>query len=369
VPEPTSFARTADPARVARLLDLVETVLRDRLPDESAHRVYDELLQRADALGETLHRGINDARPDASTAWDDARAAAYAPTEHVGAVHLELGTWSAFPDGRVAELIAGDGLAEFIRLDADPQHMPEVVADATALPFASGVIDRVASNSVLEHIAHPHVVLAETRRVLRPGGVMVVVMPFVMKQHGYPDDHVRLTPGFFERILPALGLVDVHVDVDTSGGLFNVLHNTAKMASPDPQAPEAGALRELQELAVVLLGTLIPLDRAFVDGSRERFHSVRVLARAPGTYAPSQRTREASRPFAERALDLLADPESKRALRYERRRLVSDATGYAYPVSREGGVDFLQPQRKPESVGDRVRAVARRARQGRAASR
>lgn len=361
---PGPFARIADPARVALLLDLIHGVLRDRLGAAAGDRLHAELSERAEALGETLHRGVNPARPDTGQAWDDARAAAYLPTEHVGAVHLELGTWSAFPDSRVADLITGDGLAEFIRLDADPSYGPEIVADATALPVASGVIDRVASNSVLEHIAHPHAVLAESLRVLRPGGVMVVVMPFVIKQHGYPDDHVRLTPGFFERILPSLGFVDVQVDVDTSGGLFNVLHNTAKMASPDPHAPEAAALRELQELAVVFLGTLIPLDRAFVDGAREWFHSVRVLARAPGEYTPSHRPRDRSRPFAERALDLLADPASKRPLRRAQRHLVSDATGWAYPLRRDGGVDFLQPQRTPEPVRARVRAMARRARHG-----
>ena len=60
----------------------------------------------------------------------------YAPTEHVGAVHLELGTFTTFPDERVSELVAGDGLSEFIRLDFDRHYGPDVVADVTQLPFA-----------------------------------------------------------------------------------------------------------------------------------------------------------------------------------------------------------------------------------------
>jgi SAM-dependent methyltransferase len=340
-----ALARNADPDRVVRILKLVEEVLHSRLGEHRGAALTAEIHERMSASSGFLLDGVNPARPDASPAWDDARAAVYAATEHVGAVHLELGTWTAFPDSRVRELVAGDGLSEFIRLDSDPQLDAEVIADATALPFRSGSIDRVASNSVLEHIAYPHDVLRETLRVLRPGGVMVIVMPFVWRQHGYPDDHVRLTPGFFERVCPEIGFVDVTVDVDTSAGLYNTLHNATKMASVDASRDEAAAMRELQELATLLLGALIPFDRYFEDRARYWFHSVRVLARKPGIYNPSRRPREEGRPFAERALDLLADPATKQPLRRDGRQLRAHDGGASYRLLRRGrAINFLEPR-------------------------
>jgi SAM-dependent methyltransferase len=47
-------------------------------------------------------------------------------------------------------------------------------ADAVALPFRSGSFDVVFNNSLLEHVPAWRGVLAETARVLRPGGVFVM---------------------------------------------------------------------------------------------------------------------------------------------------------------------------------------------------
>ena len=333
-------ARRADPDRVRRLFDLVEEALRSKAPAQ-VDALVATLREHLSAWQPHLLDGVNPLLPGVGAAWDDARAAAYAPTERAGAVHLELGTWSAFPDERTQELIDADGLSELIRLDADAEHPVDVVADATALPFASGALDRVGSNSVLEHIAYPHQVLAECHRVLRPGGVMVHVMPFVWWLHGYPDDYVRLTPPFFERVCREIGFVDVLTDVDATGGLYNTLHNASKMGAVDASRPEAEAMRELHELVALLLGALVPFDAAFEGRGRAWFHSVRVLARKAGDYQPSRRPR-ASGPFATRALDLLADPTTKAPLTAHRTQLVCDSTGIAYPV-RRGVPDFLQP--------------------------
>jgi SAM-dependent methyltransferase len=326
----------------ADALQLIDEVLSRHLDDGRRAALLDELRERAAALGEHLLGGVDPPRTDYGDAWERARAAAYAPTEHVGAVHLELGTWTAFPAARVAELVAGDGLAELIRLDADPRYECEVVADATALPFRSGSIDRVASNATIEHIADPRRVFEETHRVLRPGGVMAATAPFVWHEHGYPDDYVRLTRGFYERVLVEVGFEDVRVDRDGTSGLYYTLHQASKMAEVDATRAEHAAMHDLQRLTTALLGALIPLDRFFTGGAREWFHSVRVVARKPGTYVPSRRERRPGAPFADRALDLLADPVTKQPLWRDRGALVCPTTGVAYRVA-DGRVSFLEP--------------------------
>lgn len=352
-------SRAVDAELRDRALTLVEELLGGALDEARARELVAELERRRDELGGVLTVGVNPPRTDYGQAWEEARAAAYAPTENVGAVHLELGTWTAFPPERVQQFVAEDGLAEFIRLDADSQYDCDIVADATALPFRSGVIDRVGSNSTLEHIAHPARVMREAHRVLRPGGVFVTATPFVWHEHGYPDDYLRLARGYYERVLVESGFTDVVIDRDGSSGLYYTLHNAAKMALVDESRPEYDAMRHLQELVVVLLGTLIPLDRFFTHGARYWYHSVRVVARKPGTYEPSRRTRDATKPFAERATDLLADPATKQPLRREGGHLVCDASGLAYPVTRSGRVNFLEPERPRPSLARRAAARAR----------
>ena len=50
-------------------------------------------------------------------------------------------------------------------------------ADALSLPIRSGVADAVVATAVLEHVEHPGQMMAETFRVLRPGGILVLTTP------------------------------------------------------------------------------------------------------------------------------------------------------------------------------------------------
>lgn len=349
------------PDERTRLLEVVRDLVRARLAANEADSLLATIDAHVAAITDThLLRGVNPSRSDGDPAWDDARARAYAPTEHVGAVHLELGTFTAFPPQRVAELIAGDGLAEFLRLDFDRDYRPDLVADVTALPLGNASVDRVASNSLFEHVAYPHRIIEETFRVLRPGGVMVVVMPFVWHRHGYPHDYVRLTPQFFERVCRESGFAEVITDEDTSSGLYNTLHNASKSAAVDASRPEADALRAVHEAVISLLGALIPADRYFENAARQWFHSVRALAIKPGSYEPSHRPREPQRPLVARVADLLADPLTKAPLTYDGRSLLCEFSGMSYAVQRDMAIltEPRQSQRASAPLRTRVKRAA-----------
>ncbi len=49
--------------------------------------------------------------------------------------------------------------------------------DAHSLPLGDGVVDRVRTDRALQHMAEPLRVMAEFRRVLRPGGIAVLAEP------------------------------------------------------------------------------------------------------------------------------------------------------------------------------------------------
>jgi SAM-dependent methyltransferase len=50
-------------------------------------------------------------------------------------------------------------------------------ADACVLPFEDACIDLVTSANLLEHVPNDHLALAEIKRVLRPGGQALIVVP------------------------------------------------------------------------------------------------------------------------------------------------------------------------------------------------
>lgn len=55
--------------------------------------------------------------------------------------------------------------------------VPLVAADATRLPWPDETFDAVAADSILEHLDDPAAALREWRRVLKPGGSLVVWSP------------------------------------------------------------------------------------------------------------------------------------------------------------------------------------------------
>jgi len=71
---------------------------------------------------------------------------------------------------------------------------PLVAGDAWTLPFADGSFDLVTYLDVLEHVRHDLDCIEECRRVLRPGGYIVVSAPamdFLWSEHDEALHHLR----------------------------------------------------------------------------------------------------------------------------------------------------------------------------------
>lgn len=60
-----------------------------------------------------------------------------------------------------------------------------VYAEAATLPFGDEAFDSAILGELLEHLVDPRRVLAEARRVLRPGGSVIITTPYGL--HEYPD--------------------------------------------------------------------------------------------------------------------------------------------------------------------------------------
>jgi SAM-dependent methyltransferase len=96
----------------------------------------------------------------------------------------------------------------------------DVRADAHLLPFDDASLDCVLLVGVLEHVNDPDRVLAEARRVLKPGGLGYVAVPFLQMEHA-AQDYVRWTGQGFERLLKDHDFAIE--EMVTNGGFFLLL--------------------------------------------------------------------------------------------------------------------------------------------------
>jgi SAM-dependent methyltransferase len=87
---------------------------------------------------------------------------------------------------------AGDDV-EVIGLDLYGSDLTHVVADAHAIPLASGSVDAVVVQAVLEHVLDPARVVAEIHRVLAEDGLVYAETPFLQQVHAGRYDFTRFT--------------------------------------------------------------------------------------------------------------------------------------------------------------------------------
>ena len=80
-----------------------------------------------------------------------------------------------------------------LTVDIDPARKPEIVADAHELPFPDGKFAVILCTEVLEHLSNPPKAIAEMRRVLKPGGKLILTTRFMYPLHDIPHDYFRYT--------------------------------------------------------------------------------------------------------------------------------------------------------------------------------
>jgi SAM-dependent methyltransferase len=67
----------------------------------------------------------------------------------------------------------------------------DVFYDGHRFPFRDGQFKAVLCNQVLEHVFTPDAFIQEIRRVLAPGGLLLLTVPFVWDEHEQPFDYAR----------------------------------------------------------------------------------------------------------------------------------------------------------------------------------
>lgn len=88
---------------------------------------------------------------------------------------------------------ADDIYENCINLEIEPYPTTDIVAAGQALPFPDNTFDGIFSLSVLEHVSDPFSCAREISRVLKPGGMLTVGVPFLFQEHGYPHHYYNMT--------------------------------------------------------------------------------------------------------------------------------------------------------------------------------
>ena len=81
----------------------------------------------------------------------------------------------------------------------------DVFGDGNRLPFRDERFDTVLATEVLEHVRSPATLLREMARVLKPGGRVLLTVPFVQPLHELPSDYYRFTPASLRSLLERAG--------------------------------------------------------------------------------------------------------------------------------------------------------------------
>ncbi len=183
----------------------------------------------------------------------------------------------ALPAGAdVVDLGAGDApyrelFAHVAYVTVDWGHSPhedaaavDVTASIDALPFADGSFDAALLTQVLEHVPLPEAAVREAHRIVRPGGRILVTVPFIWEEHERPFDFFRYSSAGVRQLLEGAGFVEVEVRprTDCFSTLAQLMRNVgwAMGRAPDGRDGEREEAAELLNRLADSIAELAPLD-------------------------------------------------------------------------------------------------------------
>jgi SAM-dependent methyltransferase len=99
------------------------------------------------------------------------------------------------PGARICDVGAGGRrlTPDVITVDAVSAPDVNVVGDIHHLPIGDSSVDAVFCTGTLEHVRDPWRAVHELHRILKPGGLVHIDVPFMQAYHADPTDYWRFT--------------------------------------------------------------------------------------------------------------------------------------------------------------------------------
>lgn len=170
----------------------------------------------------------------------------------------------------------------YVGLDIDSEvsrrlDVADQLYDGHTFPFVDAAFNSVLCNQVLEHVFNPDQFLGEIARVLKPGGKLLLTVPFVWDEHEQPYDYARYSSFGLRALLErhrfrVLVQNKLGADVSTLFQLLNVYLFKVVWRMPVP-------LRFLFTVTLMALVNLLGLlARSLLPGNPDLFLDHVVLA-------------------------------------------------------------------------------------------
>lgn len=173
----------------------------------------------------------------------------------------------ALPDDAVLLSVGGGPVrdtANMTTLNIGPFHNVDIVGDAHDLPYHDNTVDAVYHSALLEHLQEPVIAVREMKRVLRSGGQLLSVIPFMQAYHGYPDHYQNYTLSGHEYLYRSHGFRIV-----SSGACLGPVVALTTLNARFFLEYLPPVLNQLIGRPIQLLGVLLrPLDRLLEKSSK-----------------------------------------------------------------------------------------------------
>ena len=115
---------------------------------------------------------------------------------------------------------------EYDTVVARKRAMADAYYDGSRFPFEDKSFNALLCNQVLEHVFTPDLFIGELARVVKPGGRLMLTVPFIWDEHEQPYDFARYTSFGLKAILERNGfrIVIQRRLLDDASVIFQILN-------------------------------------------------------------------------------------------------------------------------------------------------
>lgn len=122
------------------------------------------------------------------------------------------------------------GRRDIINLDMAPYREVDVVTTGEEFPLRSDTADLVICIAVLEHASNARALINEMFRVTRPGGEILVFVPFTQPFHAAPNDYTRWSITACQSLLEPFRTEETWIGAGPTSGMLWVVQEWLAMA-------------------------------------------------------------------------------------------------------------------------------------------